>query len=91
MKKNDNPNKKSSLSHKRLILNVLLNGWSITQKDAYDWFECFRLSGRIYDLKKEGYNIDRRTIEDPVSGKKYASYFLPDWEEARKNITETEK
>ena len=57
------------------ILAHLKSGKTITQKEAYEDFQCFRLSGRIYDLKQDGHAIEKRMIPTP-SGKHVAEYFL---------------
>ena len=57
------------------ILAHLKTGRSITPLDALDWFGCFRLGARIYDLKQDGHNIYREMIETD-SGKRVASYTL---------------
>ena len=57
------------------ILAHLKTGRSITPLDALDWFGCFRLGARIYDLKQDGHNIYREMIETD-SGNRVASYTL---------------
>jgi hypothetical protein len=55
-----------------LIRNYLENGNSITPLDALNLFGCFRLSARIYDLKRQGMVIQRNMITS--NGKTFASY-----------------
>lgn len=55
-----------------LIRNYLENGNSITPLDALILFGCFRLSARIYDLKRQGMVIQRNMITS--NGKTFASY-----------------
>lgn len=43
--------------HKDMILEYLQTHRGITQAIALSEFGCARLSGRIYDLRSEGYNI----------------------------------
>lgn len=43
------------------ILEYLRQGNGITQLEALRMFGCGRLSGRIWDLRHEGYNIKTRT------------------------------
>ena len=43
--------------HKDMILEYLQKHRGITQAQAIEKFGCYRLSGRIYDLRSEGYNI----------------------------------
>lgn len=57
------------------ILAHLKTGRSITPLDALEWFGCFRLGARIYDLKQEGHNIVKDMVETD-SGKRVASYTL---------------
>ena len=45
-----------------MILAYLRENESITQIEAASEFGCYRLSGRIYDLRERGYNI-ARTME----------------------------
>ena len=46
-----------------MILGHMLEGKSITTLDALNNYGCFRLSARIYDLKKEGYPIKSKYVE----------------------------
>lgn len=57
------------------ILAHLKTGRSITPLDALDWFGCFRLGARIYDLRADGHKIVRDMVE-VESGKRVASYTL---------------
>ena len=56
------------------ILRHLQSGRSITPLEALEKYGCFRLGGRIYDLKQRGHNI----VTDMVTknGKRFASYRL---------------
>lgn len=58
------------------ILEALLNGDRITQEDARQRFNCWRLSGRIKDLRKQGVNIITNTVKSP-SGARFAEYYIP--------------
>lgn len=40
-----------------MIIKYLKQNKSITSLEAFKLFGCTRLSGRIFDLKKQGYNI----------------------------------
>lgn len=53
------------------ILRWLKTGRSITPMDALQRFGCFRLAARIYDLRKEGYQIVRKP-----TGEQWARYVL---------------
>jgi len=57
-----------------LILKHLQENDGITPLDALNLYGCFRLSGRIYDLKQQGYNIKPRIIKR--NGKRFAFYYL---------------
>lgn len=56
------------------ILAYLAEGHRLTPLEALRLFGCFRLSGRIYDLKKQGHNIVPEMVE--VNGKRVARYRL---------------
>ena len=56
------------------ILQWLKLGHSITPIDALKMFGCFRLSGRIHELKSKGYDIKTNMIE--MQDKKFAEYSL---------------
>jgi len=58
----------------RGILGYLETGRSLTAIEALEKFDCFRLSARIFDLKKQGYKIDSMIIKR--NGKNFASYVL---------------
>lgn len=51
------------MSGKERILNYLKEHKNITQLEAINMFWDWRLSGRIYDLKKDGYNIKSEQIK----------------------------
>ena len=48
---------------KQKILNYLKKNKSITQLEALKLFWDWRLSAKIYELKKEGYNIKSEDIK----------------------------
>ena len=56
------------------IREYLLQGNTITALEALRLFGCFRLSGRIYDLRKEGINISSTIIK--INGKRVAEYSI---------------
>ena len=56
------------------IREYLLQGNTITALEALKLFGCFRLSGRIYDLRKEGTNISSTIVK--VNGKRVAEYSI---------------
>jgi len=56
------------------ILVTMERGHSITPLEALEWFGCFRLGARIYDLKRRGYTISSELIT--AHGKRFAEYHL---------------
>ncbi len=76
MKVNINDNSVQSGSQKDRILDYLMEGHSITALEALNLFGCFRLGARIADIKGEGYLIRTERVQDPRTGKYYASYSL---------------
>lgn len=60
------------MSQENAILEYLLAGNSITPLEALQKFQCFRLSGRIYDLCQRGFPINTTMIK--VGNKRVASY-----------------
>lgn len=63
------------MSQELKILMALKSGERLTPIDALERFGCFRLSGRILDLRRQGYEILTEMIETNT-GKHIASYFL---------------
>ena len=57
------------------ILAHLQKGRKITQLEALNKFDCFRLASRISDLRADGHPIESETIETK-SGKHVARYFM---------------
>jgi hypothetical protein len=64
-------------SQRDAILKYLQSGNRITPLEALEKFKCMRLGGRIYDLKRAGFQIEKRMVTVP-SGKKVAEYRLVD-------------
>lgn len=60
------------------ILDYLQEKGSITPLEALLEIGCMRLSARILDLRKLGWNI--RTITTTQNGKKFARYILVEGE-----------
>lgn len=60
------------------ILEYMQNKGSITPLEALMEIGCMRLSARILDLRKLGWNI--RTITTTHNGKKFARYILVEGE-----------
>ncbi|WP_443090340.1 helix-turn-helix domain-containing protein [Basfia succiniciproducens] len=72
---NLNANETSSKTQCKMILTALLNGERLTHLDAEQRFCCLRLGARIYDLKQQGHDIQRRMVT-VASGKRVAEYWL---------------
>ena len=72
---NNNPNLESSEAQNTKIAKWLEAGNSITQMEALNMFQCFRLASRISDLRKRGMDICKEMILTP-SGKRVARYKL---------------
>ena len=51
------------MSQNAQLLNYLEQGHSIDPKVAIYAFSIYRLSGRIYDLRKLGHNIESKRID----------------------------
>lgn len=62
----------------QLILARLKRGERLTPLDAQEDpdIRCMRLGARIYDLKREGHDIQSRMVKTP-SGKHVAEYWMP--------------
>lgn len=58
------------------IIRDLRKGHKITPIDALNRYQCFRLAARIFDLRREGWDI-RDRIRNLESGKQCAEYWLP--------------
>ena len=72
---NNNENKTSSETQNAKILAWLEDGNKLTQKEAYERFQCFRLASRIHDLRDKGWNITKEMIIT-TTGKRVAEYSL---------------
>jgi len=51
------------------IEKYLLSGMTLTPLDALHEFNCFRLSARTWDLKRQGLDIESRTKKITSDGK----------------------
>lgn len=60
-------------SQANAILKHMQDGNGITPMDALDLCGCFRLSARIADLKKRGYDIVTEKVK--VEGGKYVARY----------------
>jgi hypothetical protein len=62
------------LSQTNLIKKHLQSGRSITPLQALSMYGCLRLGARIYDLKREGLDIDSHLVRQ--NGKQFSEYFI---------------
>ncbi|NBU70883.1 MAG: hypothetical protein EBS53_05440 [Bacteroidetes bacterium] len=70
-----NPNKIEGHDQNARILAHLKTGRTLTALEALEWFKCFRLASRVCDLRKAGYDVQKRTVKTN-SGKSVAEYYL---------------
>lgn len=61
-------------SQTKRILDYLLTGKGITAIQALKMFGCFRLSGRIWEIRQCGFNIESNFVKR--NGKTFCEYFL---------------
>jgi hypothetical protein len=61
-------------SQEKQILKYLESGKKITAIQALDKFNCWRLSARIADLRREGHPIETEIIHTPTQ-KYIARYY----------------
>lgn len=59
-----------------LILNYLKQGNSITQMEAIQLFNCYRLSAAIYRLRNSGHEIETHKQQKAMSSGVFARYAL---------------
>lgn len=64
-------------SQKAAILKHLLTGKSLSQLEAAQLFDCFRLGARIFDLRDDGYLIKTEMVTNRNRGKRFARYYMP--------------
>lgn len=72
---NNNPNLESSEAQNTKIAKWLEAGNIITQMEALNMFQCFRLASRISDLRKRGMDICKEMIMTST-GKRVAKYSM---------------
>lgn len=65
---------KSTTSQKKSILEWLKTHEGITPLEALDEIGCFRLGGRICELRQEGWPIETEMVQQ--NGKRFAKYLL---------------
>jgi hypothetical protein len=61
-------------SQEQQIRNHLESGKKLTSLEALKLFGCLRLSGRIFDLREQGLNINSEMVER--NGKRVAEYSI---------------
>jgi hypothetical protein len=64
----------NEISQNACLAIWLKKGNTITPIEALQKFGCFRLGARIADLRKAGYEIDTKMVEQ--NGKRFAQYKL---------------
>lgn len=62
------------LSQNKIILGHLQRHGSITSLEAFKKYEITRISARIYDLRKKGYDIQLLWETNPNTGTRYGRY-----------------
>lgn len=61
--KGDNMTNQKRKSQKNALLQYMLEGHTLTTKEASDKFGCTRLPARISDFRAEGYKVAETWIE----------------------------
>lgn len=67
----------STESQNAQIRRYLEQGKTLTSLEALRLFGCLRLSGRIFDLRRQGISIEARDLKT-LSGKRVSEYFIKD-------------
>lgn len=62
------------MSQCKNVLAALQRGERITPLDALERWGCMRLGARIWQLKREGHDIQERLVE--ANGKHFSEYWL---------------
>jgi len=68
----------------KAILDHLMKNGSITSMESFELYGCTRLSARIFDLRKKGYDIETHMIAGKTrygTSCEYAKYVLKRIEE----------
>jgi hypothetical protein len=63
----------STLSQNQKLKTILDQGTRISALDALNMIGTMRLAARVYDLKQEGYHIDKYV--DDVNSKRVTYYY----------------
>ncbi len=69
------PSQNDTTSHKQLLLAHVMTGKRITPLEALDLYQCFSLSQRMGDLRRDGIPIQSQLITLP-NGKRISEYWL---------------
>ena len=64
------------MTQKELVLKHLMDGKSITQRKAIYYYNIIRLSGIIWYLRNEGYNIVTENRPNYMNNSTHAVYSL---------------
>ena len=67
--------KRKKLTQEEIVLRLLREYGSITSMSAFRFYDITRLSAKIYNLRKEGYDIPMTRVTSKT-GKTYGRYFL---------------
>ena len=70
-----NSTKRKRPTQEELVLRYMQEYGAITSMDAFRDLNITRLSGRIYDLREQGYDIDTN-YETSATGARYGVYTL---------------
>lgn len=62
------------MTQRENILKYIQEHGSITPMEAWTEFGCYRLSGRIFELRQQGWNINTEQMFS--NGKVFARYVL---------------
>lgn len=60
----------------KAVLQYLQNGGIITDMKAVELCQSYRLSAIIFNLRKYGYNIQDRWVQNENTGNRYKEYWL---------------
>ena len=64
-------------SQNKAILRDLQAGQKIDPITALSRYGCFRLSARIFDIKKQGHDVQTELTQHPIEkDKRFATYFI---------------
>lgn len=58
------------------ILAYLQSGKELTNADAAIMWDCYRLSGRIKELRDRGFNIERRDVPNKNGTGTHGVYYM---------------